>query len=257
MPKLYMEPECYDFAFNCRDFEREVDFLESIFRKHSDKKITSVLDIGCGTCSHLVELAKRGYDVDGIDNSEKMLLYSEKKFNEHGLKRSLYKKDMRSFTLNNKYDAAITMANTFLCLLSEDEYDSSLNSVASVLKRGGLYVIEFDNPGYWYRNIEKSPSISDLCVEDEKIRVFVKSFGIPLRPKEDIYEFNYIIEIEENGMKRKLESRHTVKLISVEEFQLIIERNINFEFLTCYGDFDFSHFDAEKSLKMIEVLKRI
>jgi ubiquinone/menaquinone biosynthesis C-methylase UbiE len=253
MAKLYTEPGCYDSAFEYRDFGMEVEFLESIFRKHSDRKVRSVLDVGCGTGSHLIELAKRGYDVTGIDISEKMLLHSKEKLNRHNLKANLCRRDMRIFTLGNKYDAAITMANTLLYLLTEEEYDSHLNSVANVLEGGGLYVTEFDNSRYWYKNIEKDPLISKSCIEEGDRKVFVKSFGLPLRPKDGIYELKYIIEIEENNTKRTLESSHLVKLISPKEFQLIIGKNVNFELLNYYGGFDLSQFDEEKSHKMIVV----
>ena len=44
----------------------EVDFIEGEIRR--DKSAT-ILDIGCGTGRHAVELAKRGYNVTGIDLS--------------------------------------------------------------------------------------------------------------------------------------------------------------------------------------------
>ncbi|HPR61325.1 MAG TPA: methyltransferase domain-containing protein, partial [Prolixibacteraceae bacterium] len=48
----------------------EVDFLEQELAFDKTKRI---LDIGCGTGRHSIELAKRGYTVRGIDLSEQML----------------------------------------------------------------------------------------------------------------------------------------------------------------------------------------
>lgn len=49
---------------------REVDFLiEELNLPPGD----SVLDIGCGTGRHSIELAKRGYVVTGLDLSSEML----------------------------------------------------------------------------------------------------------------------------------------------------------------------------------------
>ncbi|MDP3443326.1 MAG: class I SAM-dependent methyltransferase, partial [Ignavibacteria bacterium] len=48
----------------------EVDFIENEIQHNKTLKI---LDIGCGTGRHSIELAKRGYDVTGIDLSESML----------------------------------------------------------------------------------------------------------------------------------------------------------------------------------------
>ena len=45
----------------------ECDFIEKEI-KHN--KATKILDIGCGTGRHSIELAKRGYSIVGIDLSE-------------------------------------------------------------------------------------------------------------------------------------------------------------------------------------------
>ncbi len=44
----------------------EVDFIEKEINFDKTKRI---LDIGCGTGRHAIELAKRGYNVTGIDLS--------------------------------------------------------------------------------------------------------------------------------------------------------------------------------------------
>ena len=48
----------------------EVDFLLSLYPLQPG---ASILDVGCGTGRHSIELAKRGFNVTGLDLSEKML----------------------------------------------------------------------------------------------------------------------------------------------------------------------------------------
>ena len=49
---------------------QEVDFIEQEIRYNKELKI---LDVGCGTGRHAIELAKRGYKVTGIDLSVSQL----------------------------------------------------------------------------------------------------------------------------------------------------------------------------------------
>jgi len=55
---------------------QEVDFIEQEIGDNTSKRI---LDIGCGTGRHAIELAKRGYQVTGIDLSESQLKRAQQK----------------------------------------------------------------------------------------------------------------------------------------------------------------------------------
>ena len=53
-----------------QNWQQEVDFLEQELDIASGGRI---LDVGCGTGRHAVELARRGYQVTGLDFSAGML----------------------------------------------------------------------------------------------------------------------------------------------------------------------------------------
>jgi ubiquinone/menaquinone biosynthesis C-methylase UbiE len=57
-------------AASAVDTQKEVEFLQTVFSKHT---VHSVLDIACGTGRHSIALAERGYDVTGVDYSEELL----------------------------------------------------------------------------------------------------------------------------------------------------------------------------------------
>jgi SAM-dependent methyltransferase len=54
----------YDRFYQTKDYEKETCFLDKIF---SQNQIKTVLDVGCGTGSHLSKLTQYGYDGEGID----------------------------------------------------------------------------------------------------------------------------------------------------------------------------------------------
>ena len=71
----------------------ECDFLEQEFG--FDKSL-SILDVGCGTGRHAIELTKRGYKVTGIDLSENQLALARENAAKEALSISFLQADARN-----------------------------------------------------------------------------------------------------------------------------------------------------------------
>ena len=80
------------------DYAAWADFFEACFDRYLKERPKLMLDLACGTGSMTIELAKRGYDMIGIDGSADML--SEAFTRAQGLPPILFlQQDMRSFEL--------------------------------------------------------------------------------------------------------------------------------------------------------------
>ena len=75
----------YDIIYADKDYEKECDFLEEIFRNYSKIIPKTILDGGCGTGGHAIPLAERGYEVTGIDLSEEMINIAKEKASKTGV----------------------------------------------------------------------------------------------------------------------------------------------------------------------------
>ena len=74
MPDLYSILAPYYDEWNAElDYAAWADGLESFFRKNAKGEVKDVLDLACGTGRMTLELAKRGYDMIGVDRSPEML----------------------------------------------------------------------------------------------------------------------------------------------------------------------------------------
>jgi SAM-dependent methyltransferase len=136
----YDYPQYYDLAF-LDETEPEADFLEAAFRKYALCPVKRVLEPGCGGGRLVVELASRGYDLIGFDTSELALAYLRKQLARRKLKANVYRDDMTQFRVKEPVDAAICTFNTFRHLTTAAAARSHLQSVATALAPGGIYVL--------------------------------------------------------------------------------------------------------------------
>ncbi len=116
----------------------ECDFIEQELQYNKGLKI---LDVGCGTGRHAIELAKRGYQVTGIDLSESLLKKAREKAAQNKLQITFLQHDARKLPFRNRFDAAIMMCEGAFPLMETDEMNFEiLKSVTRALKTGSKYI---------------------------------------------------------------------------------------------------------------------
>ena len=135
-------PEYMDNIFT-ENTDAEVDFLEEELEL---EKGNSVLDIGCGTGRHSLELARRGYNVTGIDISEKMLDKGREIAEEENLDIEFIKANAVDFKLKKRYDGAVCLCEGAFGLLNmgEDPMERDikiLKNISNCLKPGGKFIL--------------------------------------------------------------------------------------------------------------------
>lgn len=116
----------------------ECDFIE---KEIGHNKAAKILDIGCGTGRHSIELAKRGYSIVGIDLSESQLKRAREKAAEQKLKIDFQKHDARKLPFKSEFDLAIMMCEGSFPLMETDEMNYQiLKNAAKALKPGGKLI---------------------------------------------------------------------------------------------------------------------
>jgi 2-polyprenyl-3-methyl-5-hydroxy-6-metoxy-1,4-benzoquinol methylase len=116
----------------------ECDFIESEIK--SDRTL-KILDVGCGTGRHTIELSRRGYNVTGIDLSESQLARAKEKAENNNLIIDFQKQDARNLTFTNEFDVAIMLCEGGFPLMETDEMNFEiLKSVTKSLKEHGKFI---------------------------------------------------------------------------------------------------------------------
>ncbi len=121
----------------------EVDFLLELL---SVEPGDHILDIGCGAGRHSVELARRGYQVTGVDISAGMLAQAANAAEQAGVTVTWIKADATRYTADRLFDAAICLCEGAFSLLTlaDDpiEHDLAiLGNIQAALKPGSGFLL--------------------------------------------------------------------------------------------------------------------
>ena len=135
----------YDTLYQDKDYEAECDFLEQVFAHYAQAPIRTILDLGCGTGGHTLPLARRGYEVVGVDCSEKMLAAARAKASST-LERSnvptFQRGDIRNLDLGRAFDALIAMFAVIGHLTANENLTAAFCTARRHLAPGGLFVFD-------------------------------------------------------------------------------------------------------------------
>lgn len=116
----------------------ECDFIEEEINYNKDARI---LDIGCGTGRHSIELTKRGYSVTGIDLSESLLRRAREKATQQNIKVDFQRQDARNLSFVGEFDLVIMLCEGAFSLMETDEMNYQILRNASVaLKEKGKII---------------------------------------------------------------------------------------------------------------------
>ncbi len=139
----------------------ECDFLEA---EIGFNKSLRILDVGCGTGRHSIELTKRGYNVTGIDLSESQLALAREKAKKENLEIDFQKHDARKLPFSDEFDMAIMLCEGGFPLMETDEMNFEiLQNVTKSLTDNGKFIFTTLNGLFpLYHSVE------EFCSKDSK-----------------------------------------------------------------------------------------
>jgi 2-polyprenyl-3-methyl-5-hydroxy-6-metoxy-1,4-benzoquinol methylase len=173
----------------CDFIEREINFDNSL----------KILDVGCGTGRHAIELSKRGYNVTGIDLSESQLKRAKEKAAENNLTIDFQRQDARSLPFNNEFDVAIMLCGGGFSLMETDEMNFEiLKNVTKSLKPQAKFIFTTFN-GLFPLNNNVDEFYASAAVEGNAI-CKNSTFDLMTFRDHNIVEFE-----DDDGNKKTLE----------------------------------------------------
>ncbi|MGB4657925.1 MAG: class I SAM-dependent methyltransferase, partial [Mobilitalea sp.] len=117
-------------------------------------------ELGCGTGSITRRLAKSGYDMIGIDNSEEMLAIARDKSAEAKDSILYLCQDMREFELYGTVAAVISVCDSMNYILTEEDLLQVFKLVNNYLDPQGLFIFDLDTQ-YEYEEVLGDNTIAE------------------------------------------------------------------------------------------------
>lgn len=164
------------------NYEAYADYVERIFKKERVSP-NLVLDLACGTGSLTAIMAKRGYDMIGIDLSVEMLNIAREKAYDSGLDILFLNQNMTEFELYGTVDAILCSLDGVNYLTEDGALAKMFALVKNYLNPGGVMIFDI-NSEYKLKNILGN----NTFVTEEKDVFYV--WQNEYDPKEKICYFN-------------------------------------------------------------------
>lgn len=205
------------------------DHIESAFDRYLERRPELVLDLACGTGNMTLELAKKGYDMIGIDLSEDMLSIAMQRASEIQTENSILflNQDMREFELYGTVGAVVCCLDGINYLTGKDDLEKCFSCVHNYLDPDGIFIFDVNTP-YKFENIYGDNSY--ILEEDGIFCGWQNSYN----RKSGVCDFYLtIFEKTSSGNYRRSDENQREKRYTQKKLTDTLEK-CGFEFLSIY-----------------------
>lgn len=223
--------QVYDMFMDNVDYSAWSKYLIQLLKEYQVED-GLVLDLGCGTGNMTELLAKEGYDMIGVDNSEDMLEIASEKRAESGLNILYLLQDMREFELYGTVKAVVSICDSINYILEEDDLREVFSLVNNYLDPKGMFIFDL-NTKYKYEQM------GETTIGRKTARRQASSGTITMTRRKEINEYElaiFIPEGEDSDLYRKFEEVHYQRAYDLATIRRLLEE-AGMEFVTAYDAF--------------------
>ena len=220
------------------DYECWADFFVSLFESFFEGKVDSVLDLGCGTASMTLPLARRGFDMIGVDNSEEMLSYAVERARAEGYadKILFLCQDMREFELYGTVEAVVSCLDCVNHLHTTSDLEKCFSLVHNYLVPNGLFIFDV-NSKYKFENVYADNSF--VFEDDGVMCVWQNRYN----EKTHFCDFDItLFEEDEDGAYQRTDEYQKERMYPLSTLRRLLKQT-GFSVVGEYGDLDFKRIE--------------
>lgn len=204
--------ELYDLFYDWKDYRGEAEKVHRIASARSSDART-LLDVACGTGSHLVHL-RDWYEVEGLDLNADLLRVAARRL--PGV--PLHTADMRDFDLGRRFDVVTCLFSSIGYVETLEGLSLAFQAMARHLAPSGLLILE-----PWLSPDTFDPSyLGRVSVAERPDLQAVRLNGSRVAGNRSILDFHYLVA--RPGTVEHLTETHTLGLFTDDEYRSALER---------------------------------
>lgn len=209
----------YNAFYQDKDYKAEALQVDALLKKYGNG-ITALLNLGCGTGRHDLELSQLGYDCVGIDMSPLMIDIARN--NTKGKKNIHFDvADIRGYEPQKAYDAVISLFHVMSYQNSNEDILSAFQTARKALDKEGLFLFDaWYGPGV----LSDKPVVRVKEIEDEKHRL-IRIARPVMHDRDNVVDVCYEVLVidKESGKTRTINEVHHMRYFFRPEIEFLLK----------------------------------
>lgn len=210
----------YNLFYKDKDYKSETLYVDSLIKKYSTIKVTSILNIGCGSGNHDKYFSELGYNIEGFDISPKMIELANSKEIKNA---NFFVEDIKNFTSAKKYDCIVSLFHVLSYQTSNFEVNRMFEIAKNNLKEDGIFIFDcWYGPGVF--NDPPVTRIKEFKNENEKILRIAEP---EMHFDKNLVEVKYKLMVYDKNStnSKEINEIHKMRYFFVPELKLFAEKN--------------------------------
>src|SRR5690625_16456 len=219
----------YDEAMNHINYEQWTNFLINIFEK-KEINPSNIVDLGCGTGEITIQLAKKGFQMTGVDISSHMLAVASQKSIDDNLPVLWLQQDVKKLTGFANKSLFISFFDVMNYIITKEDLLGTFQNVFDGLEVGGYFIFDVHHIEHVNKRLTgKSFSFTSDefayiwdCIEGDKTGQMY-------------HHITFFVKIADNHYEKFTEKHHQ-KTLEIEQYEEML-KNIGFSKIEFHSDF--------------------
>ena len=229
-PKYTRFAAAYDEMMENVDYVRWANYIDKLFDLYNYSP-KSLLNIACGTGAIDTLLARKGYEMSGIDLAREMLQWAKEKAEASNVHLHLWQQDMRYLTVAKPFDAALCLYDSINYIVTEDELKLVFYKVFDALVPQGMFIFDVTTE----HNIVKHFHRQTFAENFDSFSYIWKNLYLP---KDKLCKTILTFFLKEGDHYQKYDELHVQKIFTVDQVKKLLDE-AGFKMLSAFESFTF------------------